>query len=139
MNKVKDDESSKFILPDNPNTTTEFPKATLIKDSELTPDSIKNYSFILDMEHFYCRVGREDYTQFNTNYIKNIFKNLKNFGFSLILIDYDHLLKVSQTLNELFSEIPNTHYLLKLYVVDKVPLLSFLYIQVLQLKTVYSS
>lgn len=124
-----------FLLPENCKVITEFSKNKEIKESDLTQDSSKNLNFILDLEHFYCNPNNEDPSKFNTNYLKNIVKNLKNFGFSLVLIDHDHLLKVSQTINELIKEQPNTHYLLKLYIIDKVPLVSLLYIQVLHLKT----
>ena len=53
----------------------------------------------------------------------------------MVLIDHSHLVKLPETIESMLKEQPNNHYLLKLYIIDKVPLVSLLYIQVLHLKT----
>jgi len=134
MNKVKDDDKSVFLNPEKV-VLQDFKNSPNINENDLTLTSNKNMNFILDLDHFYCKTGREDYEKFNTDYLKVIVSNLKNFGFALVLLDENHVKKASDTINEMIKDNPNNHYLLKLYVVEKVPILTFLYVQVIQLKT----
>jgi len=134
MNKVKDDDKSVFLNPEKV-VLKDFKNSPNINENDLTLTSNKNMNFILDLDHFYCKTGREDYEKFNTDYLKVIVSNLKNFGFTLVLLDENHVKKASETINEMIKDNPNNHYLLKLYVVEKVPILTFLYVQIIQLKT----
>lgn len=91
----------------------------------------KNLLFIVDFENFLNSnlESQDKIISDHINLLTNLIHNLKNMGTVFILIDYFYLLRIRELIYSFIKTNPTTNLLLKLFIVEKTPMLSFLCIQ----------
>jgi hypothetical protein len=137
--KNKIEENSSLILAKEEEIDTKNSEFSNIKRSSDTQSSLNTkYNFILDCINFLhrttetidsthepqpCEIQKIDITLF-----KNILNSINDKGTAVFLMDYHYLISVSDAIREAIPEL-NLNLLVKLYIVEKLPIVGLLYIQ----------
>lgn len=101
-------------------------------------ESKKNLLFLVDFQNFlnsnleqHEKIIKDHFTIF-----QNLIHNVKNMGSVFILIDYYYVLRIRELIYDFVKNNPTTNLLLKLFIVEKTPMLIILCIQKFEQKQI---